>query len=97
MGQRASDTRAVTFEDVRVPAENMVGAPGEGFIVAMKTFDKTRQVYSSFNISVQEYHSDVTTVPYPAYLFVSCHLVHDLFDLKNVFELTYGTFELLSS
>lgn len=42
MGQRASDTRAVTFEDVRVPAENMVGAPGEGFIVAMKTFDKTR-------------------------------------------------------
>ncbi|VDK52880.1 unnamed protein product [Anisakis simplex] len=42
MGQRASDTRAITFEDVRVPAKNMIGAPGEGFKIAMKTFDKTR-------------------------------------------------------
>uniref|UniRef100_A0A0N4ZWI2 medium-chain acyl-CoA dehydrogenase n=1 Tax=Parastrongyloides trichosuri TaxID=131310 RepID=A0A0N4ZWI2_PARTI len=42
MGQRASDTRAVTFEDVRIPSSQVVGAPGEGFKVAMKTFDKTR-------------------------------------------------------
>jgi len=33
MGQRASDTRGITFEDVVVPAENMVGAEGEGFKV----------------------------------------------------------------
>uniref|UniRef100_A0A0K0FYF5 Acyl-CoA dehydrogenase n=1 Tax=Strongyloides venezuelensis TaxID=75913 RepID=A0A0K0FYF5_STRVS len=42
MGQRCADTRAVTFEDVRIPASQVVGAPGEGFKVAMKTFDKTR-------------------------------------------------------
>uniref|UniRef100_A0AC35TG52 Medium-chain specific acyl-CoA dehydrogenase, mitochondrial n=1 Tax=Rhabditophanes sp. KR3021 TaxID=114890 RepID=A0AC35TG52_9BILA len=42
MGQRAADTRGVTFEDVVVPASQMVGKPGEGFKIAMKTFDKTR-------------------------------------------------------
>mmetsp|Transcript_44554 Transcript_44554/g.115866 ORF Transcript_44554/g.115866 Transcript_44554/m.115866 type:complete len:414 (-) Transcript_44554:122-1363(-) len=42
MGQRASDTRAVTFEDVVVPKENVLGAEGEGFKIAMKAFDITR-------------------------------------------------------
>jgi acyl-CoA dehydrogenase len=31
MGQRASDTRMVTFQDVVVPAENVLGSPGDGF------------------------------------------------------------------
>lgn len=42
MGQRASDTRGITFEDVRVPKENVLGAEGAGFKIAMGTFDKTR-------------------------------------------------------
>ena len=42
MGQRASDTRMVTFEDVRVPDENVLIGEGAGFKVAMGTFDKTR-------------------------------------------------------
>ncbi|KAL7307047.1 probable medium-chain specific acyl-CoA dehydrogenase, mitochondrial [Trichogramma pretiosum] len=42
MGQRASDTRMVTFEDVRVPEENVLLGEGAGFKVAMGTFDKTR-------------------------------------------------------
>lgn len=42
MGQRASDTRMITFEDVRVPEENLLSAEGEGFKIAMKTFDRTR-------------------------------------------------------
>lgn len=42
MGQRASDTRMITFEDVRVPEENVLGKEGEGFKIAMKTFDSTR-------------------------------------------------------
>ena len=33
---RASDTRAVTFEDVVVPDENRLGEEGAGFILAMK-------------------------------------------------------------
>jgi len=42
MGQRASDTRGLTFEDMRVPAANVLGREGEGFKVAMLVFDKTR-------------------------------------------------------
>ncbi|WKY17162.1 hypothetical protein Q1695_001630 [Nippostrongylus brasiliensis] len=47
LGQRCSDTRGLTFEDVRVPASNIVGAPGEGFKVAMKTFDRTRPLVAA--------------------------------------------------
>ncbi|XP_015789980.1 probable medium-chain specific acyl-CoA dehydrogenase, mitochondrial [Tetranychus urticae] len=42
MGQRCSDTRGLTFENVIVPSENMVGPEGKGFIVAMSAFDFTR-------------------------------------------------------
>eukprot|EP01060_Flectonema_neradi_P005278 TRINITY_DN134_c1_g5_i1.p1 TRINITY_DN134_c1_g5~~TRINITY_DN134_c1_g5_i1.p1 ORF type:complete len:408 (+),score=101.84 TRINITY_DN134_c1_g5_i1:68-1225(+) len=42
MGQRCSDTRGITFEDVVIPAKNLLGKPGDGFKIAMKAFDKTR-------------------------------------------------------
>lgn len=42
LGQRCSDTRGITFEDVRVKKENVVGAEGLGFRLAMGAFDKTR-------------------------------------------------------
>ncbi|CAI4233075.1 unnamed protein product [Auanema sp. JU1783] len=52
MGQRCSDTRGLTFEDVRVPASNVVGAHGEGFKVAMKTFDRTRPLVAALAVGV---------------------------------------------
>lgn len=42
LGQRASDTRQVHLDDVRVPAKNLLGNEGEGFKLAMRTFDRTR-------------------------------------------------------
>lgn len=42
MGQRCSDTRGITFEDVVVPKENVVMGEGAGFKIAMMTFDNTR-------------------------------------------------------
>lgn len=42
MGIRLSNTTDVLFEDVRVPAKNMVGAEGAGFKLAMMTLDMAR-------------------------------------------------------
>ncbi len=42
MGQHASDTAPVMFDDVRVPATHLLGEEGHGFIIAMKVFDKSR-------------------------------------------------------
>ncbi len=47
MGQRASDTRAVTFEDVVIPADCLLGNEGEGFKIAMKAFDHTRPLVAA--------------------------------------------------
>lgn len=42
MGIRASSTNEIIFDDCRVPVENRIGNEGEGFMVAMKTLDKSR-------------------------------------------------------
>lgn len=42
MGQRCSDTRGITFNDVKVPKENVLGKEGDGFKIAMAAFDHTR-------------------------------------------------------
>jgi alkylation response protein AidB-like acyl-CoA dehydrogenase len=42
MGIRASHTASITFDEVEVPVENRLGAEGEGFKIAMRTFDITR-------------------------------------------------------
>lgn len=42
MGIRASATSELIFQDCRVPKENVLGRPGTGFPIAMKTFDMSR-------------------------------------------------------
>jgi acyl-CoA dehydrogenase len=42
LGQRATDTSALAFQEVRVPAANRLGEEGEGFKIAMRTLDLTR-------------------------------------------------------
>ena len=42
LGQRCSDTRAISFTDVEIPEENVIGRVGDGWILAMKAFDHTR-------------------------------------------------------
>lgn len=42
MGIRTSNTTDVVLEDVRIPAENLLGAEGEGFKIAMQTLDQAR-------------------------------------------------------
>jgi len=47
MGHRSSDTRAVRFNNVKVPKENMLGKPGEGWSIAMRTLDHSRPLVAS--------------------------------------------------
>ena len=42
MGQRSTDTSAFALQDVRIPAENLLGEEGDGFKIAMATLDATR-------------------------------------------------------
>ena len=42
MGQRASNTATVSFNDVEIPADNLLGEENKGFKLAMMTLDRTR-------------------------------------------------------
>jgi len=47
LGQRCSDTRGITFEEVVVPEKYRVGNEGDGFKIAMGAFDHTRPVVAA--------------------------------------------------
>ena len=42
MGIRGSTTNPISFENVKVPKENLIGQEGRGFLLAMKTLDAGR-------------------------------------------------------
>jgi acyl-CoA dehydrogenase len=42
MGQRASNTATVTFNDIEIPLDHLVGEENKGFKIAMMTLDRTR-------------------------------------------------------
>jgi acyl-CoA dehydrogenase len=52
MGQRASETVSLTFEDVRVPVANRIGEEGQGFLVAMETLDNSRPLTAMFSVGI---------------------------------------------
>ena len=52
MGIRASHTAQVHFEDVFVPEENRLGQEGDGFVIAMQTFDHSRPVIAAGAVGV---------------------------------------------
>ena len=54
LGWRASDTRELIFEDVEVPAENLLGEEGRGFINFMKTLDAGRIGIASLSLGVAQ-------------------------------------------
>ena len=52
MGQRASNTAAITFNDVEVPAANLLGEENHGFKLAMMTLDRTRPGVAAMAIGI---------------------------------------------
>jgi butyryl-CoA dehydrogenase len=54
LGWRASDTRELLFENVEVPAENLLGTEGLGFINFMKTLDAGRIGIAALSIGIAQ-------------------------------------------
>ncbi len=50
LGQRCSNTAGISLKNVRVPKENIIAEPGEGFVLAMKTFSRTRPIIGAFAV-----------------------------------------------
>jgi len=47
MGHRCSDTRGISFNNVKVPKENILGGVGQGWSIAMKTLDHSRPMVAA--------------------------------------------------
>jgi alkylation response protein AidB-like acyl-CoA dehydrogenase len=54
MGIRASCTRELVFQDCEVPEENILGKEGQGFIIAMKTLDRSRPGVASQALGIAQ-------------------------------------------
>ncbi len=54
MGVRSSDTAEISFEDVRVPQENLVGEEGRGFYQLMHFFDTTRPMVAAQGLGLSQ-------------------------------------------
>ncbi len=54
LGWRASDTAELIFEDVEVPAENLLGQEGQGFVNFMRTLDSGRIGIAALSLGIAE-------------------------------------------
>ncbi len=61
MGIRGSPTAELTFEGVRVPAANRLGAEGEGFDIAMRTLDRSRPAIAAQAVGIAQGALEVAT------------------------------------
>ena len=52
LGQRASNTATISFNDVEVPAENLIGEENKGFKLAMMTLDRTRPGVAAMAVGI---------------------------------------------
>lgn len=59
MGLKGSPTAQIYIEDCKVPVENRVGEEGEGWIIAMKTFDKSRPTIGALALGIAQGAFDI--------------------------------------
>jgi alkylation response protein AidB-like acyl-CoA dehydrogenase len=61
LGIKGSPTREVYLDGVRIPAGRMIGAPGEGFRIAMRTLDHTRVTIAAQAVGIAQGALDFAT------------------------------------
>ncbi len=61
LGLRESPTSAITFKNVKIPEENLLGKEGEGFKIAMDTFNTSRPAIGAFGIGLARRALDLAT------------------------------------
>src|SRR5687768_16745720 len=54
MGQRASNTATITFNDTEIPAGNLLGEENKGFKLAMQTLDRTRPGVAAMAVGIAQ-------------------------------------------
>jgi acyl-CoA dehydrogenase len=54
LGQRASDTAMISFSDVEIPADHLLGEENAGFKLAMMTLDRTRPGVAAMATGIQQ-------------------------------------------
>jgi acyl-CoA dehydrogenase len=54
LGQRASDTALISFDEVEVPAGNLLGEENHGFKLAMQTLDRTRPGVAGLAVGIAQ-------------------------------------------
>jgi alkylation response protein AidB-like acyl-CoA dehydrogenase len=59
LGIKGSPTREVYFDGVRLPADRLIGAPGDGFRIAMRTLDHTRVCIAAQAVGIAQGALDV--------------------------------------
>ncbi len=60
LGIRTSATRELVFNDCRIPKDRLVGREGVGFVIAMKTFDKSRPGIGALGIGLAQEALDIS-------------------------------------
>lgn len=54
LGVRCSDTRELLFDDCHIPVENLLGAPGEGFVDTLRILDRGRIGIAAFSLGIAQ-------------------------------------------
>jgi alkylation response protein AidB-like acyl-CoA dehydrogenase len=60
LGIRASATRELVFQDCRIPRDRLIAREGMGFIIAMKTFDKSRPGIGALGVGLAQGAMDIS-------------------------------------
>ena len=61
LGIKGSPTRELHFEECRIPGDRMVGSPGEGLKIALRTLDHTRVTIGAQAVGIAQGAVDVAT------------------------------------